>query len=214
MKAWLAQNRRLRLVALTAVAIGLLLPAGDARGQALEHDTSLPIEITADTLEVRQQEQIATFSGNVDAVQGEMVLSADLLRVYYGEREEKERSEGDQPGQSIRRIEAEGNVFLSSPRETAQGEKGTYDLIANQVILEGAVVLTQDDNVIRGERLEIDLTTGHARMLAAAPGAGQATPAQRVRAVFVPQKQPEPAAGPDNAADGEDDAAAAAPKVQ
>ncbi len=74
-----------------------------------------------------RNEQIATFTGNVDAVQGDMVLSADLLRVYYGDDEVAERRDRRAPN-SIRRIEAEGNVFLSSPRETAQGNAGVYDV--------------------------------------------------------------------------------------
>ena len=65
--------------------IGVLLVA-DGRAQSLEqHDSSLPIEITADSLEVLQDQKIATFAGNVDAVQGDLVLSADQLRVHYGD---------------------------------------------------------------------------------------------------------------------------------
>ena len=58
------------------------------------YDTSLPIEITADSLEVRQEEQIAVFRGNVDAVQGDLNLRADELTVYYrtGDEQREARS--------------------------------------------------------------------------------------------------------------------------
>jgi lipopolysaccharide export system protein LptA len=166
-------------------ALALLMPPGSARAQALEHDTSLPIEITADRLEVAQKERVATFTGNVDAVQGELVLSADKLRVFYYDRGEEAPPSAASSG-SIRRIEAEGNVFVSSPRETAQGRLGVYDVASNQLTLEGAVVLTQDANVVRGERLEIDLVSGQSRVLAATSAEGGAPP-QRVRAIFTPQ---------------------------
>jgi lipopolysaccharide export system protein LptA len=175
------------------VGAGLLLVAHVQAQSLQQHDTSLPIEITADSLEVVQEQRIATFAGNVDAVQGDLVLSADQLRVHYGDDADAAPAP---PGVgSIRRIEAEGNVFLSSPRETAQGETGVYDVVANQLTMEGAVVLTQDDNVIRGQRLEIDLVSGRSRMLAAVPSTEGGAPPQRVRALFVPENSQEPSAG-------------------
>jgi len=175
------------------VIAGVLLVA-QVQGQSLQqHDTSLPIEITADSLEVVQDRRIATFAGNVDAVQGDLVLSADQLRVHYGDDADAAPAP---PGMgSIRRIEAEGNVFLSSPRETAQGETGVYDVAANQLTMEGAVVLTQDDNVIRGQRLEIDLVSGRSRMLAAVPSTEGGAAPQRVRALFTPENSAEPSDG-------------------
>jgi lipopolysaccharide export system protein LptA len=197
-----------------AAALGAALLAPAAVGaQTAQHDKSLPIEITADRLDVVQPNRIATFTGNVDAVQGDMVLSADLLRVFYngdgpnaasakgdGQNAAPAKGDGQNAAQagtgnsSIRRIEAEGNVFLSSPRQTAQGERGVYDVASDQVTLNGSVVLTQGDDVIRGDRLEVDLTSGHSRVLAAAPTASDGAPAKRVRALFVPRTAP--AAGP------------------
>jgi lipopolysaccharide export system protein LptA len=221
-----------------ALGAALLVPAA-VGAQTVQHDKSLPIEITADRLDVVQPDRIATFTGNVDAVQGDMVLSADRLRVFYngdgptaapakgdgqsaapakgdgqsaasgqGDGQSAASAKGDGQnaapakgdGQSaagngsIRRIEAEGNVFLSSPSQTAQGERGVYDVASDQVTLNGSVVLTQGDDVIRGDRLEVDLTSGHSRVLAAAPPASDGAPAKRVRALFVPRTAP--AAGP------------------
>jgi lipopolysaccharide export system protein LptA len=190
----------------------LLATSAGAGAQTAQHGNNLPIEITADRLDVVQPKRVATFSGNVDAVQGDMVLSADLLRVYYN---------GDTPGapaaapaaapgaapaaggSSIRRIEAEGNVFLSSPTQTAQGERGVYDVASDQLTLNGSVVLTQGENVVRGDRLEVDLATGHSRVLAAAPESADGAPPQRVRALFVPREATPgaaPAAGPETPA--------------
>lgn len=185
-----APARRSGAWAAIVAAFALAVAATAARAQ--QHDTTLPIEITADSLEVLQNENIATFTGNVDAVQGEMVLSADLLRVHYGDA-------GDAAPPlatgSIRRIEAEGNVFLSSPRETAQGAAGVYDVASNRVTLDGAVVLTREENVIRGQRLEIDLVSGRSQVFAAVPSTEGGTPPQRVRALFTPEDA-RSAAGP------------------
>jgi lipopolysaccharide export system protein LptA len=180
-----------------------------AWSEALQHDSKLPIEITADSLEVVQDDEIATFLGNVDAVQGDLVLSSDELRVHYRGSEDGGDGIAAGTGGSIRRIEAKGNVFLSSPQETAQGEFGVYDVDGALLTLEGAVVLTRAENVVRGERLEIDLATGRSQMFAAVPSTAGGTPSQRVKAVFVPPSDPvAPAAGPAGGA-GSDDAAAA-----
>jgi lipopolysaccharide export system protein LptA len=199
-----ARRRFARFLAPTALGATLtwLAPCSPAWSQSFQHDSTLPIEITADSLEVVQEEQIATFMGNVDAVQGDLVLTSDELRVHY-------RGGGEAPGMtagSIRRIEAMGNVFLSSPEETAQGEVGVYDVDGALLTLEGSVVLTRDENVVRGERLEIDLATGRSQMFAAVPSTAGGTPGQRVKAVFVPP--PEPAAGPEEAPAGDRPAAA------
>ena len=143
-------------------------PAGNA-GQA--------IEITADTLEVRQSENVAVFAGAVNAIQGDMVLNADVLTVYYRE------AQGGQGNLGVSRIEAEGNVVVSSPQETAQGERGVYDVEQARIDLAGAVVLNSGNNVIQGETLTMDLATGVSKVSGAASG--------RVTGLFVPDEEGE-----------------------
>ncbi|MEE9299968.1 MAG: LptA/OstA family protein [Alphaproteobacteria bacterium] len=151
-----------------------------------KHDTSLPIVITADSLEVKQKEQRAVFHGNVEAIQDEMVLRADVLTVHYRERDEGGASteDGDEP--AIRRIDAVGNVFITSPEETAQADAGVYDVDRGTIVLTGDVILTRGEHVIRGDRAEIDLESGESRVLSAADGP---TKSGRVRGVFVPGKK-------------------------
>ena len=173
--------------------IAVCLP-GMAHTQGYQHDSSLPIEITADLLEVEQRDRIATFTGNVDAVQGELVLSADKLRVFYSGNDQAGEAAPGATG-SIRRIEAEGNVFITSPAETAQGETGVYDVADNSLSLDGSVVLTRGDNVIRGDQLEIDLVSGRSRVTAAAPSDEGGGPRDRVRALFTPQNAPQASPG-------------------
>jgi lipopolysaccharide export system protein LptA len=180
---------------LVAALILAAVPAGAGpKAQNPPQNSDLPIEITADSLEVLQNQKIATFTGNVDAVQGDMVLSADRLRVYYG-GDDQNAAPGPAGTGSIRRIEADGNVLMSSPRETAQGDAGVYDVPSSQVTLDGAVVLTRGDNVIRGQRLEVDLASGRSRVFAAVPSTEGGTAPQRVRALLTPEKSAQPGTG-------------------
>ena len=72
---------RCRIGALAGALV--LAGAASAWPQDFHHDSKLPIEITADSLEVLQDDKVATFLGNVDAVQGDLVLNSDQLRVHY-----------------------------------------------------------------------------------------------------------------------------------
>lgn len=144
------------------------------------HDSSLPIEITADSLEVHQDRRVAVFTGRVQAVQGEMRLQADEVVVHYREGTEGERAEAG----LISRIDAEGRVFFSSSAETAEGKHGVYDVDQSTITLTGSVVLVRGDNVIRGEHLVLNLATGQSRIEAGPPGSGSRS---RVKSIFVPK---------------------------
>ncbi|MDP7344035.1 MAG: lipopolysaccharide transport periplasmic protein LptA [Alphaproteobacteria bacterium] len=169
------------LLGATTMLLGAAVTPATAQLDQLDgdHDSDAPIEITADTLEVRQSENLAIFRGDVDAIQGDMLLRADTLIVHYRDNE----AAPDQPG--ISRIDAEGNVFVSSPNETAQGARGIYDVDNKKIWLTGQVVLTQGENIIQGEQLELDLVTGKSKVLSAESGDGKR---ERVRGLFVPKK--------------------------
>lgn len=146
-------------------------------------DTTAPIEISADTLEVLQADQVAIFSGNVDALQGDLRLQAAELRVHY--------DSGSGTGGEISRLDANGAVHVSSAGETARGDHAIYNVLEEQVTMEGNVVLTQGENVIQGNRLTIDLTTGRSRIEGGVPGtvdpadSGDGESPGRVRGVFT-----------------------------
>ncbi|WP_159709545.1 lipopolysaccharide transport periplasmic protein LptA [Geminicoccus flavidas] len=175
--------------AAAAFALIACLPAAIAAAQESNglagHDSRQPIEITSDTLTVEQPKQLATFAGNVDAVQGDMKLRADRLLVHYARNEAAEGGSGagggaDPADNSIRMIEAFGKVVITSPAESAQGDAGVYDVVAGTMQLTGDVVLTRGENVIRGNRLDMDLNTG----LSTVSGGKRS---ERVRAVFTPE---------------------------
>lgn len=180
-------RRPLQLRVAVPTLLVLAAIASTAQAQlAGSHDNKAPIEITANNLTVRQKDNLAIFQGDVDAVQGDTSLKADELRVSYSEQDEQQPAAAGAGNQNVRRIEAEGNVLLARPGETASGERGVYDVPAGKVTLIGNVVLTSKDNVIRGARLDYDLNTGVASLAPAATG--DAGRSQRVRALF--QSQP------------------------
>ena len=126
-----------------------------------------PVNIEADNLEVQELEQNAVFSGRVLVVQGTSALRTDRLTIYY---EKKGAADAPQPagevvtGRDIRRLEADGNVVVTSGNQKATGNKGVFDMPSNTVVLTGNVVVTQGINILRGDRLVVDLTTQKSRV--------------------------------------------------
>lgn len=181
-------RRLIRKAKILTLAIGLS-SAGLSHGAWAQSaltggniDSNQPIEITADSLEVQQANQLAIFEGNVQVVQGNIRMRAAKLMVHYAD---KSQSKNGEPA-NIRQIDALGDVFLSSPRETAQGDKGVYDVTNKQIDLQGNVVLTQGKNVLRGDKLTLDLVSGKSRVEGGGTTSGSTG---RVKGIFVPEKK-------------------------
>jgi lipopolysaccharide export system protein LptA len=168
----------------------------------------LPIHIEAATLEVHDKAKTATFSGNVQVVQGDTTMRCKSLVVFYGADEGANAAKPaaaapprpaaasaatatttttatpgmPQGAQSIRRIEARGGVTVVTKDQNASGELGVYDLKSKTITLTGNVVVSQGKNVLHGERVVVDTATGNARVESGA------TAHDRVRALIQPGK--------------------------
>jgi lipopolysaccharide export system protein LptA len=88
--------------------------------------------------------------------------------------------------QKLDRVEAFGNVLVSTPTDIAQGDNAVYNAKTGVAQLTGNVKLTRGQNQANGDFLEINLNTGIYR-LGCKPGTGSSC----VRGLFVPDKQPE-----------------------
>lgn len=136
--------------------------------QGFSQNKDQPVHIEAATLEVRDKDKRATFSGNVVVKQGDTTLRSKTLDVFYDQEDAKGGMKAAQPGpggkQSIRRLEAKGGVVVTQKDQTATGQTGIFDMKSNTITMTGGVVITQGQNVLRGERLIVDVATGHARV--------------------------------------------------
>ena len=77
---------------------------------------------------------------------------------------------------SIKRLEARGSVVVKQKDQVVTGDKAVFDTKANLITMSGGVVLTQCQNVLRGDRLMVDMTTGVSRV---------ESDAGRVQALFI-----------------------------
>jgi lipopolysaccharide export system protein LptA len=112
----------------------------------------------------------------VKVVQGDTTMRCKTLVVFY----EQQSKDGQQalaaaqtmpaakpgPGGSsqISKLEAGGGVTVTQKDQTATGDRALFDMRSNTVTLLGNVVVSQGPNVMRGEKLVVDLTTGVSRV--------------------------------------------------
>jgi len=179
--------------------------------QGFSQNRDQPIQIEAASLEMIDKKKEATFSGNVKVVQGDTTMTSKKLVVFYDSNQSA--GAAPQPGQkatpksavpqaapmqaaapgpggssSIRRLEARGNVVVTQKDQIVTGETAVFETRTNLITMLGSVVLTQCKNVLRGDRLMVDMTTGVSRVesdsgkvqglfnQASGPGCGPAPP--------------------------------------
>jgi lipopolysaccharide export system protein LptA len=150
--------------------------------QGFSQNRDQPIQIEAASLEMRDKKKEATFAGNVKVVQGDTTMTSKTLVVFYesssgqattpaanakpAAKSATMQSATPGPGgaSSIKRLEARGSVVVTQKDQVVTGETAIFDTKTNLITMVGGVVLTQCKNVLRGDKLYVDMTTGVSRV--------------------------------------------------
>jgi lipopolysaccharide export system protein LptA len=144
--------------------------------QGFSQNRDEPVRIRAASLEVREKDKMATFTRDVHVLQGDTEMRCKTLVVFYEEETTPQPSKqasarpmkAAEPGPSgdrqIRLIEAKGNVVVVQKDQNAAGDAATFNMRENTVTLVGNVVVTRGADVLRGQRLVVNLTSGVSTM--------------------------------------------------
>ncbi|HEU4359185.1 MAG TPA: LptA/OstA family protein [Xanthobacteraceae bacterium] len=136
--------------------------------QGFSQNRDEPVKIRAASLEFRDKDKMATFTGDVHVLQGDTEMHCKVLVVFYEEETSASAVKTAEPGpggdRQIRRIEAKGNVVVVQKDQNATGDAATFNMRENTVTLVGNVVVTRASDVLRGQRLTVDLTSGVSKM--------------------------------------------------
>ncbi|MBF0379757.1 MAG: hypothetical protein HQL69_01995 [Magnetococcales bacterium] len=89
--------------------------------------------ITSDRLEMDEKKATATFSGAVIAREGEMVISADRMEVYYYKNNKASKI----PGGGVKQVLAFGQVILEQSASKGSADKAEYVVGKRQLTLIG-----------------------------------------------------------------------------
>lgn len=138
--------------ALIPLVLAALLAAAPrpiaAQGFEMSKAGDQQIQVYADNgIEWHSEELRVIARGNAHAVRGNMTVDADVLTAHY-----RKGAKGDE----IWRLDADGNVVIRSPNDTATGNKAIYDLDKSIFVLKGAPakLVTPTDTFTATESLE------------------------------------------------------------
>ena len=149
----------LAVLAAKLLALSALAQDGSSRLTGIKLSGDEPIQIASDRLEVRDNERKAVFSGNVNVVQGKTLLKSGRMIVHYAKGEGSVASGSS----DIDRLEVDGKVYVKSDDQVATGDRGTFDMKTEVLVLTGKeVVLSEGENVIVGCKLTVRMKTGKA----------------------------------------------------
>lgn len=155
-------------------------------GSDLRFDSPNTKLTARDSLEYHEQKHVAVARGNAIARQGDRRLAADLIAAYIRPKDQRgtaKRVAGiPGSGGDIHRLQAFGNVHVSTPREIALAERGDYNVDTGIATLAGTVKITRGENQLNGELAEVNLNNGVSRLLSD-PGRGDG----RVHGLFSRQ---------------------------
>lgn len=148
------------IVCAAILAGGYFVPA--VASAQLISDSDEPIDITGDSLEL--VDDVATWSGNVRAMQGDAILTADKLVATL-----------DDDG-AFKTIRALGGVRYSNGKEAVAGEQALYNAADRSITISDNVVVTQGKTVMTGGVLVYWLDSGKISF--------NAPQGQRIRGIF------------------------------
>lgn len=156
----------------TCALLLLLLP-----GQlwALATDGEQPIEVEADELEVRDQEKISIYLGNVVLVQGSLEINADRVVIHLNEANELILMEMTGTPATFRQLDDNQQEIL--------GEALQIDYTQSESLLElrESARVSQAGDVIESELIRINTETSSLQ-------AGSAESDQRVKMLIQPRQ--------------------------
>ncbi|MCK5539663.1 MAG: lipopolysaccharide transport periplasmic protein LptA [Deltaproteobacteria bacterium] len=134
----------LGLLFLFAAQPGIVVAAQDSQKPLFFGKSKEPIDITSDELDFDQKKLIATFTGNVVALQDETSLQADTLEVFFAESDDH----------SLREIIASGTeVVIKMLGKKALCRRMHYYADERKIILTGSPSLDDGKNIISGEEI-------------------------------------------------------------
>ena len=144
-----------------------------------------PIAYSADKMEYNDGERRLTLTGNVDLLQNDARMQANKLTLYFNKSAKTDAAPAAAPPSmgsgDIDHIVAEGDVHFVRPQQKARGDNAVYQAATDTVTFSGNVIISSDDNVIRGETLVMEVGSGRTTLKPTGK------PGERVRGVLSPK---------------------------
>jgi len=156
----------------TIVLLLLLFP-GQLR--ALASDGDQPIEVEADSLEIRESEHISIYQGNVKLVQGSLQIISERLVIRFNEDNELQVIEMTGAPARFRQLDDDQMEML--------GEAAQIDYTESQSLLElrGSARFSHAGDIIESEMIRVNTESNNIQ-------AGSSESDERVKMLIQPRQ--------------------------
>lgn len=121
--------------------------ASDLKDKAVPTDI---VEIEADRLDVYTDKGEAIFTGNVNAIKGDMSLQCKRLQMLY-----------NKSTNTVSQLIATGDVYILWQDKQGNCNQAKYLLDEKKVILTGDVVIIRGEERISAQLITIDMVSGY-----------------------------------------------------
>lgn len=148
---------------------------------AMDSDRDQPIEVEADRLEVREQENISIYEGNVKLVQGSLRINSDRLVIHFNDANELTLMEMTGKPAKLQQLDNQQRPIMG------EAEEIDYDDQKSLLIMRRSAYLDHPDNTINSELIRLNTSTN-------AIEAGGTQSDERVKMVIKPRKTVPPEA--------------------
>jgi len=146
---------------ISVLALPSALPAA---AQNIDMTQGGPVDITSnDGIEWRQEQRVVIARGNARAIRDGVTVDAARLLARYrpqaGTQPAAAPGAADSPlsgGNEIWRLEAEGNVLITTATDVATGDRGVYDMDQAVLVLTGRqlTLTTPNQHIVARDSLE------------------------------------------------------------
>ncbi len=154
-------NSNIRSSLCLLVSLAMLLGCGFALA------TEEPISIAADRMSATEKKNSVTFSGNVDARQGDIRIRADRMEVFYTQKEKSSAPGKEAAKQQVERMVCTGKVEISRTNWLGTADRLDYLERKRKVILSGNAKVWQDKNMVTGDKIVYHLDEGRSEVVTA-----------------------------------------------
>jgi len=118
------------------------------------------VNVEADSMEIIDAEHKTVFRGNVVAKRPTDTIKADEMTVVSADEKQP-----DGTMKSVTdHVDAKGNVTINTRDAVITGDAAKFDVVHDQLEVDGTVKVVQGTSVIKGQKLNVDLKTFHLNM--------------------------------------------------
>jgi lipopolysaccharide transport protein LptA len=151
--------------------------------QIIKAEQGNPIKITADSLLLRDSENMAIFKRNVVASQGRLSLNAQEMTAYTRKIPNSNRSE-------IIRIEAFEDIIFTARDRKIYSQRAEYNIEKGKIELFDQIKFEDGPNIIEGDKFIYNILTGKSNLSSTKNTDNESRSSKssgRVRARIVPE---------------------------